>query len=333
MKDASLMDLENRLNDVINGTYTIHKTDTTETIGRTESYTTKHPNLGKGLIDEYLIFPGITLFYQYFLGNVIDFHHDSLHSSLEINHCHQGRIGMHMNKNQKVFLGEGDMALQPMDCCADAEITLPLGFYEGIMITIDLERLIHNPPSFFPSEFNAGTILQVKFCEEGKPFALPANHRIEHIFCELYQVPTEFKIPYMKLKVLELILFLCLLEPKDEQSLSPYQSDQVEIIKQIHNKLICNLNQRYTIEELSSEYLINATTLKTTFKNIYGLPIATYMKKYRIDAAATMLRESDASIAVIASSIGYESQGKFTKAFKEQVGISPSDYRRQSHVL
>ena len=47
------------------------------------------------------------------------------------------------------------------------------------------------------------------------------------------------------------------------------------------DKLIENLDKRYTIDVLSSGFLMNQTTLKAVFKKVYGKPIASYMKDYR----------------------------------------------------
>ena len=59
--------------------------------------------------------------------------------------------------------------------------------------------------------------------------------------------------------------------------------------------LISDLQKRPTIEELSKKYLINTATLKDTFKGIYGQPIGTYMKEYRIKQAAILLRQTQAT--------------------------------------
>ena len=53
------------------------------------------------------------------------------------------------------------------------------------------------------------------------------------------------------------------------------------------------------------------------------------MKHYRIMKAAGMLRNSDQSIASVARAVGYESQSKFSAAFKDIMKILPTDYRRQ----
>ena len=45
--------------------------------------------------------------------------------------------------------------------------------------------------------------------------------------------------------------------------------------------------------------------------------------------AAALLHESDMSIAEIGRLVGYESQSKFTAAFKETYGELPTEYRRR----
>lgn len=103
----------------------------------------------------------------------------------------------------------------------------------------------------------------------------------------------------------------------------------VGIITAIHDFLVENLNTRYTIEELSEKFHINQTTLKLTFKMVYGLPVARYMKEYRIKNAKELLMHTDDSIAQIAQMVGYENQSKFTQAFKDVLGVLPKDFRKK----
>ncbi len=106
------------------------------------------------------------------------------------------------------------------------------------------------------------------------------------------------------------------------------EAEQVKIIREIHDHLTEHMEQRMTIEELSHRYLINPTTLKTVFKEVYGNSLAAHMKEHRMEKAAALLRETDMSVAEIAGQVGYESQSKFTAAFKEQFGQLPTAYRR-----
>ena len=106
------------------------------------------------------------------------------------------------------------------------------------------------------------------------------------------------------------------------------EAEQVKIIREIHDHLTEHMEQRVTIEELARQYLINPTTLKTVFKEVYGSSLAAHMKEHRMERAAALLRETDLSVAQIAGQVGYESQSKFTAAFKEQFGQLPKEYRR-----
>ena len=108
-----------------------------------------------------------------------------------------------------------------------------------------------------------------------------------------------------------------------------YVSGQVETIKEIHSLMTSDLKRHYTIEELSKQYLMNTTTLKSVFKAVYGMPIASYMKEYRMKLASNMLLQEDKSISEIAAAVGYKSQSKFTSAFRDIFQILPTAYQEQ----
>ena len=74
---------------------------------------------------------------------------------------------------------------------------------------------------------------------------------------------------------------------------------------------------------------MNTTTLKSVFKAVYGMPIASYMKEYRMKVASNMLLQKDKSISEIAAAVGYKSQSKFTSAFRDIFQILPTDIRNK----
>ena len=115
--------------------------------------------------------------------------------------------------------------------------------------------------------------------------------------------------------------------PAPEKPEAP-EDAQVHVIQRIHDELISDLTRRPTIDELSARFHINQTTLKQSFKTVYGLPIAAYMKEYRMKQARKLLAQTDLSIAQIAGQVGYENQSKFTQAFREITGVLPKEYRK-----
>ena len=105
----------------------------------------------------------------------------------------------------------------------------------------------------------------------------------------------------------------------------------METVRAIHRLLTGDLERHYTIAQLSRQFSIPATALKACFKSVYGQPVGAYMRLFRMDRAALLLRqEPQASVAEIAGRVGYDSASKFSAAFKEAKGKSPLEFRRES---
>lgn len=281
---------------------------------------------GKGKLEIYEIAPGIELCFRTYLARSLNFSHDCLErKTIEINHCRFGRIGWEMGDGSALYLGEGDMSLHDMNSCAHSEIEFPLEYYQGLCIFMDLSKV---QDEFF--ELLKSTSIDVnqmyeKFCGKGTDGSttILASFAVDSLFSVLYDLPKEMVVPYARVKMQELILRLKLVE-SPAFSREKYSKNQIETIQKVHAKMIENLDKRYTIDVLSSEFLMNQTTLKAVFKKVYGKPIASYMKDYRMKKASEMLKESDMLLFDVARAVGYSSQSKFSQAFKETYGVVPS---------
>lgn len=281
---------------------------------------------GKGQIDAYSVYPGADASYAIFLASEVTFHHKASPSILEIFYCHSGRVGWNMREGTAIYLGAGDIAVHSAACCADSAMMFPLGYAEGISFSVDIPSFAAHCPEILREAHMNFQDMQDMFCSAA-PMAIPACPELEGMFSPLYAAPPFLHKPYLQLKLQEIILYLmhC---PFGRHTLTQYVSEQTELIKKIHHDLTEHLNQRLTIEELSKKYLINTSTLKEVFKAVYGLPIATYMKEYRIRKAMALLRETDATISEIAHQVGYSTQGKFSKSFRDITQMLPTEYRR-----
>ena len=108
-----------------------------------------------------------------------------------------------------------------------------------------------------------------------------------------------------------------------------YGASQEEIIRNVHQYLVEHLSERVTIDELSRRFLMNSTTLKNVFKKVYGTTIAAHMRIHRMEQAALLLQTSHDEITAIAQAVGYDSPSRFTTAFREMYGQTPTEYRSQ----
>ena len=286
-------------------------------------------SIGRGRLRYFQVYPGISLMFSCFWSDHYTIRHSPEPSVMHINHCRQGRSGWRMANGMTFYMGPGDLLLHMTDDCCDSEMSLPLGYYEGVSVAADLGSLNGHGPELLREAGINGAALYDKFFGGHGPLVMPASDKIEHIFSELYELPPHIRIPYFKLKVQELLMFLSLMEVPQDHALNTHLSQQVEVIRAIHDRITKNLQRRYTIGELSRQYLMNTSTLKNVFKSVYGLPIASYMKQYRLKQAAQLLKNTDDSIAAVAGKVGYENQSKFTQAFKEQYHVLPTEFRKQ----
>ena len=275
------------------------------------------------------LYPGIDLCYLTFSTNSFSVHHKSMPHIIQINYCKSGQLMWEMKNGNRIYLNPGDFSLHTMKACTDSMLTFPNGIYQGLSIYIDLQEVSDHPPELLKGSNIFETILPEIFCRNDSPVFLAGNEQTESIFSAFFNQPESLKLPYQKIKTMELLLYLSKTELTSSQQLSEYKTEQIRIIREIHDQLTRHMEQRITIEELSRKYLINPTTLKTAFKSIYGTSIAAHIKEHRMEQAAKMLKETDKSIAEIARAVGYDSQSKFTAAFKTYFKVLPKEYRKK----
>lgn len=247
---------------------------------------------------------------------------------IQINYCHSGQIDWRMKNGSRIYLNPGDFCVHAIKACQGSEISLPTGHYSGLSIFIDLGKTAQCPPEMLAGADVFGC-LKEKFCQDGSVSFLAGNEQTEAIFSGFYYQPEELESAYRKIKALELFLYLYKLDYTKQSRLTASHAEQAEIIREIHNHLIESIGERITIDELSRKYHINPTTLKAAFKAIYGNSIAAHIKEHRMKKAAEMLRESNMSIQEIAQTVGYDSQSKFTAAFKAYFNVLPKEYKKK----
>ena len=276
------------------------------------------------------IYPGIELFYFSFAEDSISIRHEPMDHILQINYCRAGQAVWTMENGEHICLNPGSFSLHTMNACAMSHITFPAKTYQGLMFWIDLSEASAHPPELVKDANIFGAPFQEKFCQGDVPAVLAGNERTEGIFSGFYDQPEKLRLPCQRIKTLELLLYLSGLDFAPQSQRTEYQTEQIAIVRKIHDQLLQHMERRVTIEELSRQYLINPTTLKAAFKSVYGTPLAAHIKEHRIEQAAKLLRESDKSIAEIAQAVGYDSQSKFTRAFKAVYHVLPREYRKRA---
>lgn len=275
------------------------------------------------------LFAGIELSYSDIAIDSFSMRHKALAHIMQINYCRAGQVTWETSHGGSIFLNPGDFSLHTLNVCMDSSLHFPTGEYHGLTVSIDLQEVSAHPPELIAEADVFQDLLREKFRLDSAVAFLAGSEQAENIFSAFYGQPEKLKLPYQRIKVLELLLFLVRMEVSPQNHLTEYPSEQIQIVRQIHDQLLQHMERRITIEELSRQYLINPTTLKAAFKAVYGVSLAAHMKKHRMEQAAKMLRETDMSIASIAQAVGYDSQSKFTASFKASFRVLPREYRKR----
>lgn len=93
-----------------------------------------------------------------------------------------------------------------------------------------------------------------------------------------------------------------------------------------------NLGVDLSIKALAQIIDLNPTYLSRLFKQEVGISLKQFVKEAKIDTAQNLLRYSEISYLLIATSLGYSSQSKFISAFKDVVGVTPKVFRERYYL-
>ncbi|MFD9444695.1 AraC family transcriptional regulator [Streptomyces sp. NPDC060006] len=83
----------------------------------------------------------------------------------------------------------------------------------------------------------------------------------------------------------------------------------------------------WTVAELAARSGVSRAALARRFTAQVGEPPMAYLAAWRIDLAADLLRETDATVGSIARKVGYANTFALSVAFKRLRGITPTEHR------
>ena len=84
-----------------------------------------------------------------------------------------------------------------------------------------------------------------------------------------------------------------------------------------------------SLNELSEKIYLSPKQINEIIKKRYNMTYKQKQIRYKIENAKRQIRSSDLPIDTIATQVGYTNLTSFYKAFKEIVGMSPSEYRKK----
>lgn len=82
-----------------------------------------------------------------------------------------------------------------------------------------------------------------------------------------------------------------------------------------------------TIDQVAARVATSRRQLQRSFAEVGRTTFRSYLTAVRMDRAATLLRERDATVREAATAVGYRQPAQFAKAFRRHHGLTPSALR------
>ena len=125
-------------------------------------------------------------------------------------------------------------------------------------------------------------------------------------------------------------VFLLIQRSRMEQkpSVSTYLQEEMENARRYFNE---HYNENINIEEFAISRSMSVSWFLRNFKQVAGMSPMHYILITRIKNAVSLLETTDYNVNEISTIVGYENPMYFSRLFKKQKGVSPTEYRKLLH--
>lgn len=103
--------------------------------------------------------------------------------------------------------------------------------------------------------------------------------------------------------------------------------DEGNLIYKFSNYIVSNIREDLSVEALCSLFSISRSKLYELSNKYFGMSIAKYIRKKRVDYAAKLLAENKCLVSEAADKAGFDDYNYFSKVFKKEMGVVPREYK------
>jgi AraC-like DNA-binding protein len=98
-------------------------------------------------------------------------------------------------------------------------------------------------------------------------------------------------------------------------------------------RIVAHVREHYreklTVADMARVGGVSVSSQERLFRKTFGLTPLMYLRKTRLNAACKLLRDTQVSLAEIATQCGFNDQTNMTRAFRLELKITPLRYRRR----
>lgn len=181
-------------------------------------------------------------------------------------------------------------------------------------------RLLQSVFSFHPVGFSH--VLDVT------PIADELRVHMEEL-CREWHAPKEEKLPEGEALLLSALLYRIRSFSPSHFTDKPYGAAET-VVASVRMELECNFQNKLDLDALAARHHVSRYYLAHIFKQVTGYSLKEYLSLCRISFAIQQLAAGKQSVRQIAEASGFHDMSNFSRAFKERMGLSPSDFRKKT---
>lgn len=250
------------------------------------------------------------------------------------------RIGINYNHSSSFAInrptGSGDYLLLFMK--TSAKVTL-----NGIETVTEKNSLLlfnKGTPQIYSANSSTYSNDFIHFEVEGErellqlPFdtilELPSIKQINKILRELY---LEFiSNNTNRQESMDLLLRLLFVKIKEVVAYRPSDTvlyDYYDHLLNLRSMIYRHPEEKWTISRLSQQMNLSTSHFQRLYKNSFGVSCIADVISCKMEYAKASLSGTGGTVREIATLCGYENEEHFMRQFKREVGVTPSEYRKQ----